>query len=254
VTQPTLLLAGGVALCVGAAYGYVATQLTRRAVEDDEARRALRSFALWWGALGVNLGVVAAIYFVAAFGGVPLELQIADSILQRLLLAVSMVGLVDYMLFVTTGRHRMTSIILAYGAYFAWSLAMMIYAHPVAVLYGRWRTDLVYANSEPPGAPLVGLAFIVLPAVVGALAYLRLYFRATHRSQKYRIAVVSSALLVWWVVAVAAGQRQLLEVDWLQVGQRFLGLLAAFAVLAAFRPPAWVRAKWGVEAYGPVPG
>src|SRR5687767_10035349 len=107
MSSATLAMAGIIALVVGTSYALVAWSLNRRDGIRPESQRALRFFAVWWGALGVNIVLAGALYVFAAFRTPPLWLQVADSVLQRLLLAYSMIGLMAYLSFVATGRDRL---------------------------------------------------------------------------------------------------------------------------------------------------
>lgn len=244
---PTLLAAGAIAAIVASSYAYVAWSLGRRSA-GDPSRRALAHFALWWGALAANLAGVAITYVLAAFDALTLPAQLTASHVQRLLLAVSMTGLVSYLLFVLTGRDHARRLAFAYAAYYVLSLYAMMRAQPTGVFVGNWRTDLVYAAPSPVWVGAVNLLVIVLPPLACGVAFAFASRRAGDATQRYRMRVVAFAVVFWWAVAVAAGQRALLDVDAVQAAHRVLSLLAALLVLAAYRPPGWARRRFGVEA------
>lgn len=247
--QSTLLVAGAVDAAAAAAYGVVAWRLARRRPLDAGDALAMRCFALWWSALAANLALVAPVYFLAAFGGLGLPIQLASSVVQRVLLALSLVGLMAYLLYLLTGRARIAVLAAVYTAYVGLLLASLVYQQPRGVEALAWRTDLAYARQAPLWSELASFFLIVLPPVASSVAYLRLLPRMSDRTQRYRTAMVSAALLVWWTVAVVAGQPTLLDVGALQIVARLLSVVAAMAVLSAFTPPAWVRRRFGVEAY-----
>jgi hypothetical protein len=110
----------------------------------------------------------------------------------------------------------------------------------------RWRTGLSFARAAPLWTSLASLALVVLPPVAASVAYFRLIFRVDDAGQRYRIATVSASLIVWWVVAVAAGQSRLLDNEAVQLAARVLGVAAALGVLVAYSPPAWVRRRLGI--------
>jgi hypothetical protein len=249
VSQPTLLVSAGIALLGAVAYAYVAARLLRRKGLGRGDALAMRCFAVWWSALAFNLGLVAPIYWAGGVDALTLPWQVASSILQRVLLAVSLVGLMAYLLYLLTGRTRIPVLAAIYAGYVALLMGSMAYQQPNGLLVLRWRTDLTYARAGPLGSELLSLFLIILPPVAASIAYLRLFFRVADRTQRYRIAVVSAALLVWWVVAVLAGQRGLLDNGPLQITGRALGAASALAVLSAFAPPAWVQRRFGVEPY-----
>lgn len=243
----TLLVAGAIAAFVAAAYAYVAWELWRRGGFEPD-RRPLWYFAVWWGALAANLAGVAATYVLAANGALDLSLQVTSSHVQRLLLSVSMTGLLAYLLFILTGRDLVWPLAVVYAGYFAISIYSVSAADPESVFIGAWRTDLEYANPSPQWVNLVTLALIVAPPIGCGLAFLVASRRAS-RPQRYRMRLVSTAIVFWWVVAVAAGQRALLGMDVFQASHRVLSLLAALVVLAAYHPPRWAREKLGAEPY-----
>jgi len=249
MSSATLATSGAIAVVVGISYVLVAWSLQRRGGIRPESRRALSFFAVWWGALGVNIALAGGLYVLAAFQTPPLWLQVVDSIIQRLLLAYSMIGLMAYLSFVATGRDRLKTWVVVYGAYFLFTLASLAYVRPVGVLVTNWRTDLVFAREGFAIDPAINFALLILPPMAGAIAYLRLFRRAESPAQRYRIALVSASIMVWWILAVIAGQRAALGADGFQVTHRVLGLVTALAVLAAYRPPAFVRRRLGVENY-----
>ena len=249
MSSATLAAAGAIALVVGVSYVLVAWGLRRREGIRPESQRALGFFAVWWGALGVNIALAGALYVSAAFQTPPLWLQVTDSVVQRLLLAYSMIGLMAYLSFVATGRDRLKTWVVVYAAYFVFTLASLVYVQPVGVLVTSWRTDLAFARDDLAIDPAINFALLILPPMAGAIAYLRLFRRAESPAQKFRIALVSASIMLWWILAVIAGQRAALGADSFQVTQRVLGLVTALAVLVAYRPPAFVRRRLGVEQF-----
>lgn len=245
MVRGTLVLAGVVALVAAAMYAYVAWRLVHGRKLPP---RPLAMFAMWWGALSANMGLVAVTYLLGAFDALTFEIQLVDSYLQRLLLSISMVGLMHYLLFLLTGRDLLRPLVILYAAYFTLVTGMMFYQQPTEVFVGDWRTDLRFARDSAPWMPALGLALILLPPVGAALAYFRLFFRVRDNTRRWRIALVSWAIVGWWAVAVWAGQRDVLDNGPLQSIHRALSLLAAYVVLIAYAPPAWARRRWGIEA------
>lgn len=239
--RSTLLMAGVMALVAAIVYAYVARRVRPA---PGAGSRALRMFALWWDALAVNLALVALTYLLGAFDALTFEVQLVDSYLQRLLLGVSLVGLMHYLLFLLTGRDLLWQLAAAYGTYFLLITGAFFYQEPSTLFIGEWRTDVVFARPELRWVQALSLVFVLLPPVIASAAYLRLYFRIEDPERRWRIALVSVAILVWWAVAVVAGQRELLDVGGVQVANRVLSVMAALAVLAAYEPPDWLRRRW----------
>src|ERR1051326_4394737 len=185
LAHPTLLAAAVLATGVALVYVHVGRVLLRRPA-SGQARQALQMFALWWIATALNILLGSLANAAAAFGWTDLSLQVTYILLQRLLLAVALVGLLPDLLSF---------------------LALVV--------------------------PTVGLS---VAAVVVARR-----LPEPQRPQRNRMTLVGLALIVWWVVAVLAGQRQALEQDWYQVFNRVLDLGMALLILWGYEPPDWLR-------------
>ena len=246
----TLAAAGMIAIGVGLVYSYVAMRLLQRRFANAATKRAVGFFALWWAGLGMNVTLVGGTYLAATLGVLTFEMQMIDSYLQRLLLTVSMVGLMYYLLYLLAGRDLFVPLAIAYGAYFVALTYTFLASEPDGVFVGAWRTDVTFRQPTPRLSGLLTLSFIVLPPVIASLAYFRLYFRVDDATTRWRIALVSWSIVGWWVFAVVAGQRAALDNGPLQSFHRLLSLLAALVVLAAYHPPAWARARWGLRSTG----
>lgn len=255
MSSATLLAAGGVALAVAAVYAHMGRRVLQRNGSSRGSARAMHAFAPWWGALAANMLLGGLFMLGAALGWQDLGLQVGYAVFQRFLLVLSLVGLMGYLLYLLTGRDLLAPLAVAYAGFFVFLLAAMLLSQPTGVYIGEWRTDLLYAGSAPRWMQVVNLAALLGPPVGGALAYFRLYFRLHDPTQRYRIALVSWALIAWWVVAVMAGQHEMFGSQGFQVVNRFLGLGAALVILAAFEPPGWARRRWGVRPFaeGPAP-
>lgn len=246
--RATLAVAGIIAIVVGLAYSYVAMRLVQRPAAAPAAKRALSFFAMWWAGLALNITLVGGTYLAGAFGVLTFEMQLIDSFLQRLLLTISLVGLMYYLLYLLTGRDLFVPLAVAYGAYFLLLTYTFFAGDPSGLFVGDWRTDVTFSQPTNRFNGILTLAFVILPPVVASLAYFRLFFRMDDASMRWRIALVSWAIVGWWAVAVVAGQRAALDNGPLQSFHRLLSLAAALLVLAAYHPPAWARQRWGLHA------
>ena len=117
---------------------------------------------------------------------------------------------------------------------------------PDNVNIGRWDTSLIYRT--PPTGPFLVIIFamLLLPQIIGGLAYFSLYFRIGEITQKYRVLLVSVSIIVWFLsplIGLAGGvSRQ----DWWQFVSRGIGLAAALTILLAYLPPRWLKQRYGV--------
>jgi hypothetical protein len=242
--HPTLAVAAVVALAAAVVYLHVGRVFLARHRSGDVGN-ALGMFALWWIATGMNIAIASGFIAAAAFGWTDLDLQVTYAILQRLLLGLSMVGLVHYLLVVVRGHAAVRPLVAFYGAYTVLLLAMLNANQPVGVYVGDWRTDLEYADEDalPPWVTLLSAAWLIVPPVALAIRAIVVARRLppSQRGQRNRITLVGLAIVAWWVVAVLAGQREAFGAEFFQLFNRFLGLSMALVVLAAYSPPAWMR-------------
>ena len=243
--HPSLFVASLVAFAAGMVYLVVAREFrTRISHALPASRRPLLFFALWWAALGTNIVLGGLLYMAASFGYTDYPLQVVYSIVQRLLLCVSLVGLMYYLLYLLSGRDWLAVLVAYYSTYFLFVVYIMYSGEPQGVHVGAWRTDLDYTRDNAATYGLANFLLLVLPPVVAALAYFfRFFFRSDERALRYRIGLVAWAITVWWIMAVVAGQREAFGNEEFQLVNRITGLLAALSILAAYRPPAWVR-RW----------
>lgn len=239
----TLLAASIAAAVAGASYAYLARRLQRDARQRGGSEgSSLRSFALWWATLALNILVVAATYVLAAFDALPFAAQLGVSILQRALLGIGVAALLRYLVYLRTGRDLLVPLALVYAVYVAASLASMFVAQPNGVYVGEWRTELAYARPGPSWSRALNL-LVVLPSLVASIAYFMLYFKVEGAQRRYRVAVVSWGIIGWWALAIVAGQPALLDVGWLQVANRAASAATAVLILSAHDPPGWLSAR-----------
>lgn len=244
LAHPTLAVAAAVAASAAVAYLHVGLAFDRRPAAP-EARLPLRMFALWWLATGVNIALGAAFIAAAAFGATALWLQSVYAVLQRILLAAALLGLVHYLLVVVRGRAPLRTLCVVYAA-FAVLLVSTLHANePVGVYVGDWRTDLEFAHESPGWITLLSAGWLILPPVGLGIAAMVVARRlpASQRPQRNRITLVGLAVVLWWIVAGVAGQRDAFGSDFFQVFNRLFGLSVALIVLAAYETPRWLR-RW----------
>lgn len=248
MVETILALAGTMTLAVALVYGYVGLRLAGHGGAATPNRRAMGFFALWWLTTSANQILGSGLYIAYAFGYRDLTLQLAYVLLQRLLLAISLVGLMHYLLYLQTGKDRTIPLAIVYGLYFMSAVYTLTARTPVGIESFGWRTDLVWAGEISPLWDLASL-LIVLPPTIGAVAMLRVYRRVEGPTRRFRIAMIGIGFTLWWALAIVAGQRELLEVGWLQALNRVVGLAVAIGILLAYEPLAWMRRRYHLEAF-----
>lgn len=246
MVEATLAVAALATYVVAATYAYVGARLLRHATAASATRRPMVAFALWWLLTSANQLLGSTLYLVAAFGHLDVPAQLTYVLLQRLLLALSLVCLMHYLLFLHTGRNRLAALLALYAVYWASQVYVVFARVPVGVATFGWRTDLVYLHPELPGQRLLNLA-IVVPPIVGALALLRLYGRVDGRTRRFRVAMLAVGFTLWWLVAIAAGHPATFGIGWFQAANRVLGVAIALGILVAYQPTAWMRRRYELE-------
>lgn len=248
MVESTLALAAASTLLVGATYAYVGLHLVRKArAERGDGRnaRALSFFGGWWFATSLNQSLGGVLYLAAAFGWTDLSIQLTYVLVQRLLLALSLVGLMFYLIYLQTGRDALLPLAIVYAAYYASQVYIVVARAPIGVESFGWRTDLVYANASSPLWESLSL-LIVVPPVIGALSLLRVYPRLPSPARRLRVAMIGGGFVVWWVLAVIAGQARTFDLAWLQGLNRVVGILVALGILLAYEPRPWMERRFGI--------
>jgi hypothetical protein len=242
--HPTLAAAAAIAAVSALVHLHVGSAFLKRPAATPQRVLALRMFAVWWVATGANILIASAFIAAASAEWTHLGLQLAYAVVQRLLLALALTGLVYYLLVLLRGRARLWPIVLFYSGYCALLLWSLFAGDPIGVYVGDWRTDLTYANPDfgAPWLRLVNGLALILPPVGLSIAAMVVARRLPpgQAAQHNRIVLVGSALVVWWVVAAIAGQQDAFGNESFQVFNRLLGLSMSLVVLAAYRSPAWL--------------
>lgn len=246
---PTLAIASLVDLAAAVLFCYIGAVVARRPVPAD-SRAASLAFAAWWFGIGGNGLLTGARGIAAAFGltdrGAGRGVFLALYVLAILLTIAAVCGLLFYLLYLFTGRRGLLRPLVAfYTLYALVALYALWRLEPSAIVAGKWFAQVTVAHQDALGGALLGIlvALLLLPQIGGAIAYLTLYPRVRGAEQRFRVLLVSLALLVWLGSALAAPMLRLGEHEWWQAGGRLVGLTAAIVVLIAYRPPRLVRER-----------
>lgn len=239
------LLIGGLAmLVVSLTYMYVGTRLARRASASD-AGRAMGSFAGWWMLLGANQLVSAGLRIAAAWGIADVDAHVALAVLQRLLLALSLAGLMHYLLYLHTGRSYLAAMLLAYSGYFVLAVYSLLASAPVGVEVHTWRTEFAFSNRLPGAWQLLTLV-VTLPPALGSLLLVRA-LPGAQGLHRLRVLMLSLGFSTWWVLAIVAGQRDYADIDWLQALARICAMLVAVGIFSLYEPSGWLRRRYTAD-------
>ncbi|MES2155064.1 MAG: hypothetical protein V4510_08010 [bacterium] len=250
-----LFLPLSIVLAVASAIVYIAVgvQVGRRPASPD-AQLAKRMFQAWWyGLAGLSLFTP----FVAILAQLGLDkYDIMLVLIQALLVVIfaAIAGLVYYLLYLYTGRNWVLGAVVAYFlVMLVWLEYILVAAHIASYGVppdGGSKTFLDAAGQRIKSDPLQGILFgllVAVPPLLSAVAFFLLFFRVDGREQKYRIAVVSASLVVWFASSLTGtltglSSNPATQQSW-QLLNMVIALAAATAVYLAYKPPAWVRRR-----------
>lgn len=245
--QPTLLFSALFAVTAASIYSYVGWRFSKRVISSSEARLAWGSFTVWWYGLAATTLIGGFLSLLGALGLTSLPLFVTATYINILVICLALWGLLYYLIYLFTGNRRALMLLAVfYISYYVLLVYYITASIPGDVNVGRWNTTLVYR------APLTGpffviiLVFLLLPQIIGSLAYFTLYFRVSDVTQKYRVLLVSWSIFVWFLSPLIALAGGLAQQDWWQLASRLIGLAAALTILMAYLPPRWLKQRYGI--------
>jgi hypothetical protein len=245
--QPTLLFSALFAVTAACIYSYVGWRLSKRVISSSESRLAWGSFTIWWYGLAATTLIGGFLSLLGAFGLTSLPLFVTATYLNILIICLALWGLLYYLIYLFTGNRRsLVPLALFYMIYYALLVYYITASIPGHVNVGRWSTTLVYRAPQTGPFFVIILIFLLLPQIIGGLAYFTLYFRVSDVTQKYRVLLVSSSIVVWFLSSLIALAGGLGQQDWWQLASRFIGLVAALTILMAYLPPRWLKQHYGI--------
>ena len=245
--QSTLLFSAFFAMTAAGIYGYVGWRLSKRVISSADARLAWWSFTVWWYGLAVTTLIGGFQNLFAVVGLTSLPLFVTAAYINILPACIALWGLLYYLIYLFTGNRRLLPLLAVF--YMIFYVLLVYYttaSTPDRVEVGRWSTTLI--NRTPLTQPLFVILAVVLlvPQIIGSIAYFTLYFRVTDVTQKYRILLVSGSIIIWFLSPYAALAGGLTQADWWQFVSRFIGLAAALTILMAYLPPHWLKQRYGI--------
>ena len=249
--QPTLLFSALLAATSASIYAYVGWRLSKRVISSSEARLAWGSFTVWWYGLAATTLIGGFLSLFGAVGATSLPLFVTAAYINILISCLALWGLLYYLIYLFTGNRRsLVPLAIFYMTYYVLVVYYITAGMAGNVNVGRWETSLVYR--APPTGPLVAivLAVLLLPQIIGGLAYFSLYFRVKEVTQKYRVLLVSLSIIVWFLSPLISLTGGLAQQDWWQFASRLIGLAPALTILMAYFPPRWLIQRYGIISLG----
>lgn len=247
MASQTLLLDAALILATAVVYAYVGAVTWRRRT-GGEARLASDLFATWWFALAAT-SLIGALRNALGYLGVrDVALYLTLGFVSLFGMCLALWGLLYYLVYLFSGRKRLLVPVTAfYALMYAWLVYLVARWPATGVEVGEWGVRVTYAT-EPGGALVTALVLlIIVPPVLGAAGYARLFFRVQDATQRYRIGLVSFTFAAWFMTSLLAYFLELRGTAEWQVASRAIALGAAALIYAAYRPPAWVRSRWGIR-------
>lgn len=224
---------------------------------EKDARLALASFRAWWFGLAFTVFANALKEAIAGFGqetnAVAIAILDATSFGFIAATCVAVAGLLFYLTYLFTGRRgAFVPIVVFYALYTALALYLVAQMRPSGIVAGKWFVQWGYANPAAGGPILILLTLLLLlPQIAAGIAYLVLRRRLGDPVARYRTGLVGWALVLWLGISLLAPFIQLGRFEAWQAGGRLVALAAALAILAAYRPPASIRARLHAKAWEP---
>lgn len=250
MSQTTLAIATAASILTSLLYVYVGRVVRLRTV-SPEARLANGMFVLWWHSLGA-LGFLGAILMVIYMaGGLEGRIWLYQAYVTFAILVIFLAlwGLQFYLLYLYTGSRRWFMPLAAfYAILFLLTETLIEYnGAPETITDNGWQLEALPTAEFGQAFNLAFMLLILGPSLVTAIAYARLYRKTEDRTHRYRIALVTGAIIVWFGSSAVGS---VLDVNnglaW-QLISRLIGVLGAVVILMAYKPPRWVRERYGVH-------
>lgn len=231
---------------------YAGLLVLRRPVHG-EARLALRMFATWWLSAGLVLLLAGSHTMLGLLGLLDVRVHLAITYLTAVPLAVALWALLYYLIYIYTGRRAaIWPLTAAYALFLAFEIYYFSSLGPRTIETTAWSVRLARGRDPPAGLGAVFGLLVAAPTLFIVVAYGRLAARAKEPAQRYRVRLTSTALLVWFAPVLAAFLAGWDKAAWFPLVYQAPGVLAAAMIVAAHRPPGFLKRRW--EARGAAGG
>jgi hypothetical protein len=250
MTQTTLALSIAGTMLTAFLYLYVGETLRRRPVSSD-ARLAHGMFVLWWDAIG-GIGLLGGIVLLGYMAGVlNVWLYKTYTIIVLLGLFAALWGLQFYLVYLYTGSRKSFPLLGAFYTLLFTALLALVewnWSKPFVISDDGWQIVTLPKIELNPWAGLVFALVLLGPQVFAAVSYARLYRKTNDPTQKYRIALVTGTIIIWFGSSILGSAAQVSTTLQWQLFSRLVSILGALVILMAYKPPRWVREKYGIRS------
>ncbi|MBX3047712.1 MAG: hypothetical protein KIT46_08230 [Anaerolineales bacterium] len=235
----------------------IGVRLGEKTYPDAADGRAWWHYRLWWllTAAGALVGLLAIALLALGVNNLWLHLFLSTG--GSIFVLVALWGLLSYLLYVYSGRHRLGTVLaVMYAAMILSVLYITFWLGPVSVRLDAWGTAINFENTLAPNVLLIyslSLALLLgLPPFLAAAGFFVLSLRVKEHSPKLRARVVSLGLMFLFGVAYILPVLFLpfnIQTDtplW-QFGTRLLGQLALLAIYWAYFPPVFLQKAFKID-------
>lgn len=205
-----------------------------------------RALAVSFLAGGAHIGVNAVLGALVLAGADEATVALPSAWAGALLGVLTVGGLVAYLAHLLTGSPRAVPAVA--GVYVVQTLglvAILRWLGPVGAHTTGWTVRFDFAHATDAANSLLATV-ILAPAALASAAYLSLLPKTSDPTARWRIALVGGGFVLW-IAAAVAGRFTGTGSSGLALA-RLAAVLAAGAVVLAYSPPAFARARWGVRA------
>ena len=247
----TLAISTALAFLSAVLYLYIGSVLRQRQV-SSEARLARDLFAAWWFILGIT-GLIGTTQLILYMGGrLTVWMFLTVTQLSLFLIFVALWCLQCYLVYLYRGSRRaflpLAGFYLALFVFCVGLVQWLATAHPYnGITDNGWSLVAEPRFELSRGVGLIAILLLVGPQMIAAISYALLYRKTNDRTQRYRIALLTGAILGWFGSSLVAGAADASEGQTWQLASRLIGLLAGAIILAAYKPPQWIRDRFGIR-------
>lgn len=227
---------------------FIALQLGKRSLKEDNDRLAWNAFRVWWFGLGLTTALGALRALIVSAGVDSLIVYVWYGLITTFILCAALWGLLYYLVYLYTGNRALAWPLAIF--YIVFFIGLVIYSffvlQPQSLSLENGTATVNY-SVEPTTLYTLVLGLIVLaPQLIASLAYFSLYFRLRDRIQKYRVLLVSGSVFVWFSSPLVALGLSISDAAWWMWVSRVISLLAVLFIYWAYYPPQFIQRRFGV--------
>lgn len=208
-----------------------------------EARPALTWFSMFWVGIGAYALVECmwGLAYLAGFDALALGLFVLH--VKIIGLVGAFAGLVAYLLIIHGIDRRALGVIMGgYALVLAITETYYSWRAPVAQVPGAWGMRLLYAVNDTQPWWTIVLLLLLLPPFFAAIAYARLMRHAHEPETRYRIALTSASLMLFFLPMFIGWRAG--GFPWWGGVERMLSFLMVTGIALALWPPESFRRRF----------